>query len=186
MNFVEMKELETARLKLRRLRFEDLYDYYEHITSDGDVTRYLELEPHQEISETMAELQNILERYEEPGFYRWAISSRAAANAVTDCLKAMRTSDLLTLAKLGMEAITRAQAVYDALGDPTALQGVLNALEGKPLSLKALAVSGSDLKPLFEQQNRPLREMGGVLESLWLKVLTGELPNERAALLDAL
>lgn len=74
MNFVEMKELETARLKLRRMRFEDLYDYYEHITSDGDVTRYLELEPHQEISETMAELQNILERYEEPGFYRWAIA----------------------------------------------------------------------------------------------------------------
>ena len=76
MRFVEMKELETARLNLRRMRFEDLYDYYEHITSDGDVTRYLELEPHQEISETMAELQNILERYEEPGFYRWAIARK--------------------------------------------------------------------------------------------------------------
>ena len=110
----------------------------------------------------------------------------AAAAAVTDCLKAMRTSDLLTLAKLGMEAITRAQAVFAALGDANALQGVLTALEGKPLSLKALAVSGSDLKPLFEQQNRPLREMGSVLEGLWLKVLQGELPNERAALIDAI
>ena len=74
MKFVEMKELETARLNLRRLRFEDLYDYYEHITSDGDVTRYLTVEPHQDIGETMAQLQEVLERYEAGGFYRWAIA----------------------------------------------------------------------------------------------------------------
>ena len=74
MNFVEMKELQTSRLNLRRLRFEDLYDYYEHITSDGDVTRYLEIEPHQDIGETMEQLQGILERYEEEGCYRWAMA----------------------------------------------------------------------------------------------------------------
>lgn len=74
MNFVPMKELETARLNLRRLRFEDLHDYYERITSDGDVTRYLILEPHQDIGETLEELQNTLECYEEGGCYRWGIA----------------------------------------------------------------------------------------------------------------
>ena len=76
MKFVEMRELETARLNLRRLRFEDLYDYYERITSDGDVTRYLTVEPHQDIGETLEELMNVLARYEEGGFYRWAIARK--------------------------------------------------------------------------------------------------------------
>lgn len=74
MRFVELKELETPRLNLRRMRFEDLYDYYERITSDGDVTRYLTVEPHQDIGETMEELMSVLARYEEGGFYRWAIA----------------------------------------------------------------------------------------------------------------
>ena len=41
MNFVELRELETERLRLRRVRFDDLYDYYERLGSDGEVTRYL-------------------------------------------------------------------------------------------------------------------------------------------------
>ena len=74
MRFAELKELETPRLNLRRLRFEDLYDYYERITSDGDVTRYLTAEPHQDIGETMEELMGVLERYEAGDLYRWAIA----------------------------------------------------------------------------------------------------------------
>ena len=73
MRFAELKELETPRLNLRRLRFEDLYDYYERITSDGDVTRYLTEEPHQDIGETLEALQNTLDRYEE-GACCWAIA----------------------------------------------------------------------------------------------------------------
>ena len=46
MNFAPMKELETERLSLRRLRFEDVYDYYERIGSDGEVTKYMLFEPH--------------------------------------------------------------------------------------------------------------------------------------------
>ncbi len=74
MNFVEMKELETARLNLRRLRFEDLYDYYERIGSDGDVTRYLLFDPHQDIGETIASIEKTLARYEEGKCYRWGIA----------------------------------------------------------------------------------------------------------------
>ena len=70
MNFAE---LETSRLWLRRLGFEDLYDYYERITSDGDVTRYLTREPHQDIGESLAELEQTLAGYDEGGCYRWAV-----------------------------------------------------------------------------------------------------------------
>ena len=74
MNFVEMKELETPRLNLRRIRFEDLYDYYERLGSDGEVTRYLNFEPHQDIGETIASIEKTLARYEEGRCYRWAIA----------------------------------------------------------------------------------------------------------------
>ena len=73
MNFAPMKELETARLNLRRIRFDDLYDYYERIGSDGEVTRYLNVEPHQDISESIAAIEDILAGYEADG-YCWGIA----------------------------------------------------------------------------------------------------------------
>ena len=76
MNFVPMKELQTQRLKLRQIRFEDLYDYYERIGSDGEVTRYLNFEPHQEIGESIASIEKTLARYAEGGCYRWGIALR--------------------------------------------------------------------------------------------------------------
>ena len=76
MNFVEMPELETARLKLRRLSLEDVYDYYERLGSDGEVTKFLLSEPHQDIGETLELIQESLVRYgEEEQFYRWGIEN---------------------------------------------------------------------------------------------------------------
>lgn len=74
MNFVPMKELDTERLHLRKLRFEDVYDYYEHLASDGEVMKYLSAEPHQDIGESLSAIEQILEQYEEGGCYTWAIA----------------------------------------------------------------------------------------------------------------
>lgn len=74
MKFVELRELETARLNLRRVRFEDIYDYYERIGSDGNVTKYMLFEPHQDISESLASIEKTLARYEDGKCYRWAIA----------------------------------------------------------------------------------------------------------------
>ena len=71
-----MKELETSRLNLRKLSFEDLYDYYERLLSDGEVTKYLHFEPHQDIGESMQLLERTLERYGEGGCYCWAIARK--------------------------------------------------------------------------------------------------------------
>jgi RimJ/RimL family protein N-acetyltransferase/NTP pyrophosphatase (non-canonical NTP hydrolase) len=69
-----MKEWKTPRLTLRRLRFEDLYDYYERICSDGEVMKYLPQEPHQDIGESMAELEQTLALYETGDCLRWAVT----------------------------------------------------------------------------------------------------------------
>ena len=76
MNFVELRELETERLNLRRVRFDDLYDYYERLGSDGEVTRYLTFDPHQDIGESLASIEKTLARYDEGGCYRWAIAEK--------------------------------------------------------------------------------------------------------------
>ena len=76
MGFVKFQELETERLLLRKLRMEDVYEYYERLFGDGDVTRYLNFEPHQDISESLDSLQRKLDRYEEDSCYCWAIAEK--------------------------------------------------------------------------------------------------------------
>ena len=71
-----MKELETPRLRLRKIRFDDVYDYYEGLASDGEVMKYLPAEPHQDISESLAYIEQTLARYEEGDCCRWAIADR--------------------------------------------------------------------------------------------------------------
>ncbi|MBR6571017.1 MAG: hypothetical protein IKK75_11255 [Clostridia bacterium] len=108
---------------------------------------------------------------------------------IGDCLKAMHgfySAPLTALARLGRPALEMALAVLRAIGDEAAVQAalrVLDKLAAKPLSLRELAVSGSDLQPVFHRQNRPMREMGGVLDALWLAVLEDRIPNEREAIL---
>lgn len=74
MEFVEMRELTTERLTLRRLGLEDVYDYYERIASDGDVTKYMLFDPHQDIGESLESIQKTLDRYDEGRCYRWGIA----------------------------------------------------------------------------------------------------------------
>ena len=76
MGFVKFRELETERLILRKLRMEDVYEYYERLFGDADVTRYMNFEPHQDISESLESLQRRLDRYEEDDCYCWAVAEK--------------------------------------------------------------------------------------------------------------
>ena len=71
MKYAEFENLETERLLLRQLTMDDLYDYYERIGSDGEVSRYMLWEPHQDIGETLASFEKAFAGYEEGGYYRW-------------------------------------------------------------------------------------------------------------------
>lgn len=76
MKFAEMETLETERLILRKLTMEDLYDYYERIGSDGEVSRYMLWEPHQDIGETLESFEKTLACYEEGNYYRWVAEEK--------------------------------------------------------------------------------------------------------------
>ena len=65
MNFAELRELQTERLTLRRLSFDDVYDYYERLGSDGEVSKYMLFEPHQDIGETLALIEEALRTVEK-------------------------------------------------------------------------------------------------------------------------
>ena len=118
----------------------------------------------------------------EANMLRMRFSTREARQAA-DCIRAMQPLPLFDLVKLGREAVSSASRCLRALGDERFAR--LDALlaSGTPMSLRELCVSGNDLKPVFEAQSRPLREMGQELERLWRGVVEGAWPNERGALL---
>lgn len=76
MRYAEFKWLETERLILRDIRMEDVYEYYERLFGDGDVCRYLLHDPHQDIGESLAAIENIRQQYEQGKFYRWGITEK--------------------------------------------------------------------------------------------------------------
>jgi len=118
---------------------------------------------------------------------RFSVKETAMAQSYVTAIQTISAAPLFQLVKLGSDALETALAAFRALGDEAgeqAAQAVLQRLNGKPMTLKELAVSGNDLKPVFLQQNRPMREMGAALEGLWQAVIEGVTPNERDALLQ--
>ena len=73
MRFAEWKPLETERLLLRKLQLGDVYEYYERLFGDADVSRYMLFEPHQSIMESLESVQRKLARYEEGNYYCWGV-----------------------------------------------------------------------------------------------------------------
>ena len=76
MRYADFRHLETERLILRDIRMEDIQEYYERLYGDGDVCRYLLFDPHQDIGESLASIEDVLQKYEEGRFYRWGITEK--------------------------------------------------------------------------------------------------------------
>lgn len=77
MEYAPMRELFTQRLVLRKLRREDIQDYYDRLGSSEAVTRHMLWNPHRDISESVASVEKALRRYEAGKCYRWGIALRA-------------------------------------------------------------------------------------------------------------
>ena len=74
MQYVKFHSMETDRLILRKLQMEDVYEYYERLFGDADVSRYMLFDPHQDISESLESLQRKLDRYEQEDYYCWGVT----------------------------------------------------------------------------------------------------------------
>ena len=79
MRFAEFHEIETERLLLRQLQLGDVYEYYERLFGDGDVSRYMLFDPHQTILESLESVQEKLARYESGNFYCWGVELKEEA-----------------------------------------------------------------------------------------------------------
>ena len=76
MVYAEFREIETERLILRKLRRDDVQDYYDRLGSSEAVTRYMLWNPHTALSDSVASIEKALRRYEAGGCYRWAIARK--------------------------------------------------------------------------------------------------------------
>lgn len=72
-----MRELETGRLRLRRIRREDAETIFETWASDPEVTRYLTWHPHESPADTRAIVDKWVADYEKEDTCRWGIERKA-------------------------------------------------------------------------------------------------------------
>lgn len=103
---------------------------------------------------------------------------------------ALETPTPVQTARAGLEVLEGVCQMRSALGQREQADGLAGRIRslresGAPLSLKALAVSGDDLLPLFRTAGVPLSRMGGVLNALWERAVSGRVPNRREKLLGA-
>ena len=68
-----MKEIETERLRLRRLKEDDAEDVFYSVTSSENVARYVTWHAHTDISETVAYIGYCIDDYKNLHCYRWGI-----------------------------------------------------------------------------------------------------------------
>lgn len=74
MKYTALEELNTQRLRLRKLRLSDAENYYSRLGSSEDVTRYMLWQPHTSLQESAESIQSVLARYETGSTYTWAIA----------------------------------------------------------------------------------------------------------------
>ncbi len=72
-----MRELETGRLRLRRITAEDTQTIYDNWATDPEVTKYMEWEPHESIEVTRRIMKLWLDEYEKPDTYRYGIELKS-------------------------------------------------------------------------------------------------------------
>ena len=72
-----MGELETERLRLRKLCETDAESMYNNWTSNPNVAKYVTWQTHENIETTKAYLNFVLSKYEKPDTYIWGIERKS-------------------------------------------------------------------------------------------------------------
>jgi len=76
MELIPISELETRRLRLRKLTAQDIPLYYARLDSSQKVAEHMLWDPHRDISESAASIHKALARYAAGRCYRWGIALR--------------------------------------------------------------------------------------------------------------
>lgn len=77
-----MKELETERLRLRKIRREDAQRIFDCWASDPEVTRFLTWSPHASVEVTKQVMEIWMADYEHPDCYRYGIELKETGELI--------------------------------------------------------------------------------------------------------
>jgi len=82
MLFPEFQELQTSRLRLRKMNREDVAHYYTRLAGSEAVTRYMLFQPHKSVEESSAGVEKWLARYEAGKCYHWVIALKETGELI--------------------------------------------------------------------------------------------------------
>lgn len=82
MNKIGTKRIETERLLLRKLSFDDADDMYLNWCTDPQVCKFYTWTPHENIDETKSFLKIWIEEYENPLVFHWVIIEKQYGRAI--------------------------------------------------------------------------------------------------------
>ena len=77
-----MKELETKRLKLRKVTEADTQAIFDNWASDPEVTRYMTWNPHKSVEHTRMIMDYWLSEYGKPDCYRWVLVPKGESDPI--------------------------------------------------------------------------------------------------------
>jgi ribosomal-protein-alanine N-acetyltransferase len=94
------KELETARLVLRRFTLADAEPVYTNWAHDKEVTKYLTWKAHHDVNATKAVLADWVSKYDKPDFYQWAIALKTS-NKPIGSISVVQQRDAIKMVHIG-------------------------------------------------------------------------------------
>ena len=92
--------IETERLKLRKMKFDDFEDMYYGYASKDKVTEFLSWKSHKSIEETKTYLNNVVLPEYNDETYRWAIELKENGKML-GCIDVVRFDKKIKMAEIG-------------------------------------------------------------------------------------
>ncbi|MFR0822978.1 MAG: GNAT family N-acetyltransferase [Clostridia bacterium] len=74
MQLLPIERIETNRLYLRKLTFEDIPLYYARLSSSYQIPKYMLWSTHEKMEQTIDYVRNSIEKYASNKYYKWVIA----------------------------------------------------------------------------------------------------------------
>ena len=101
MNKTGTQRLETERLILRPFVIGDAEDMYRNWASDPEVTRFLTWPAHTGVNVSEMVLNDWIPRYEDGGYFQWAIQRKGSDEGVIGSIAAVKLDEAVNSAEIG-------------------------------------------------------------------------------------
>ena len=186
MNKAGTQRIETDRLILRRFRSEDAEDMYANWASDPEVTRFLTWPTHASVDVTKSLLADWIPRYEDGGYFNWAMESKETGQVIGN-ISVVKLREDTGAADMGYcmgrawwgrglmpEAL---KAVMDYLFHTVELNRIAACHDvNNPKSGRVMDKAGMKLEGVWRQAGKNNQ---GICDEVWHAALRGEWEKDQ-------